>query len=89
MFGPGDYMLVLHYCANYDEYISINYFGANSQRKIKLKYNVHQINRGQFGELSKEESDQMSFVYEELAKAVQLASTITIDKMQKPDIQRG
>ncbi len=89
VFGPGDYMLVLHYCANYDEYISINYFGANSQRKIKLKYNVHQINRGQFGELSKEESDQMSFVYEELAKAVQLASTITIDKMQKPDIQRG
>ena len=66
------------------EHIYINYFGENSKQEIDLRYNITQ---GLSGETYKDKTpitpEQMTFVYDELVKAIELASTITIDNMQK------
>ena len=89
--GPKEYLTVLHYFDNKGdkesdkgEHIYINYFGENSKQEIDLRYNIT------LGLASKTDEDkipitskQMIFVYDELVKAIELASTITIDNMQK------
>lgn len=89
--GPEEYLNVLHYFDNKGdkesdkgEHIYINYFGENSKQEIDLRYNIT------LGLASKTDEDkmpitseQMSFVYDELVKATELASTITIDNMKK------
>ena len=89
--GPKEYLTVLHYFDNKGdkesdkgEHIYINYFGENSKQEIDLRYNITQ---GLSGETYKDKTpitpEQMTFVYDELVKAIELASTITIDNMQK------
>lgn len=92
--GPKEYLTVLHYFtdkgdkeSDKGEHIYINYFGENSKQEIDLRYNITQ---GLSGETYKEKTpitpEQMTFVYDELVKAIGLASTITIDNMKKKRI---
>lgn len=89
--GPREYFSVAHYFSNNGdkesdkgEHIYIDYSGKNSKQKIDLRYN---ITKGLSGESYKDKTpvtpEQMIFVYDELAKAIELASTITIDNMKK------
>ena len=89
--GPKEYLTVLHYFTDKEdkesdkgEHIYINYFGENSKQEIDLRYNITQ---GLSGETYKEKTpitpEQMTFVYDELVKAIGLASTITIHNMKK------
>ena len=92
----GYYLTVLHYFSDRSteendkgEHIYINYFGDNAKQKIDLRYNITLGLAGEtYGEKTPVTPEQKSFVYNELVKAVQLASTITIDNMKKRDIQK-
>ena len=95
-FGPQEYLDVLHYFTtigdketDIGEHIYISYSGENSKQKIDLRYN---ITKGLSGETYKDKTpittEQKVFVYNELVKATNLASRITIDNMQKKGIQK-
>ncbi len=95
-FGPQEYLDVLHYFTtigdketDIGEHIYISYSGENSKQKIDLRYN---ITKGLSGETYKDKTpittEQKFFVYNELVKATNLASRITIDNMQKKGIQK-
>lgn len=94
--GPDEYLTVLHYFSDRSteendkgEHIYINYFGDNAKQKIDLRYNITLGLAGEtYGEKTPVTPEQKSFVYNELVKAVELASTITIDNMKKRDIQK-
>lgn len=94
--GTKEYLTVLHYFSiegnketDKGEHIYINYFGDNSKQEIDLRYNITQ---GLSGETYKENRPitpkQKTFVYDELVKAIEFASTITLDNMKKRDIQK-
>lgn len=95
-FGQQEYLDVLHYFTaigdnetDIGEHIYISYSGENSKQKIDLRYNITQ---GLSGETYKDKTpitpEQKIFVYNELVKATNLASTITIDNMQKKGVQK-
>lgn len=95
-FGPQEYLDVLHYFTtigdketDIGEHIYISYSGENSKQKIDLRYN---ITKGLSGETYEDKTpittEQKVFVYNELVKATNLASRITIDNMQKKGIQK-
>lgn len=95
-FGLQEYLDVLHYFTtigdketDIGEHIYISYSGENSKQKIDLRYN---ITKGLSGETYKDKTpittEQKVFVYNELVKATNLASRITIDNMQKKGIQK-
>lgn len=95
-FGPKECLDVLHYFtaigdkeSDIGEHIYISYYGENPKQEIDLRYNITQ---GLFGETYKDKTpitpEQRIFVYNELVKATNLASTITIDNMQKKGVQK-
>ena len=88
---PEEYLTILH-CFDGDkeeesdrgEQIYINYFGEGSVQQIDLRYNITKEWSGKIGkEKTPITAEQKIFVYNELVKATNLASTITIDNMQK------
>ena len=94
--GPKEGLTVLHYFDNKGdkksdkgEHLYISYYGENSKQKVDLRYNITQ---GLSGETYKEKTpitpEQMIFVYAELVKAIELASTITIDNMKKKNYSK-
>lgn len=94
--GPDEYLTALHYFSDRSteendkgEHIYINYFGDNAKQKIDLRYNITLGLAGEtYGEKTPVTLEQKSFVYNELVKAVELASTITVDNMKKRNIQK-
>lgn len=86
-----EYMMVVHYFSNTGEkesekgeHIYIAHYGDNSKKNIDLRYN---LTMGLTGETYKDKCpvtlEQKQYIYDELVKAVDIASTITIDNMIK------
>lgn len=66
------------------EKIGIDYFGTDVLQKIDIRYNLTKGIAGPtYGEKAPITSEQATFVYEELLKAIRLASSITLDNMKK------
>lgn len=89
--GQGKYLSVLHYFSSEGnkesdkgEHIYIHYFGEDSEQEIDLRYNITQGLSGEtYGDKTPITLAQFTFIYNELVKAIELASTITIDNMRK------
>lgn len=88
--GDQQYLDVLHYYStrgeekDRGEVIYINYFGDNIPQEIDVRYNITQGIVGKTcGEKKSITLEQKKWIYDELLKAINLASTITIDNMQK------
>lgn len=89
-FGEEQYLSVLHYYStsgekkDRGEEIYINYFGDNVPQKIDIRYNITQGVVGKtYGEKTPITPEQKEWIYDELLKAIDLASTITLNNMQK------
>lgn len=89
--GEEQFLNVLHYYStnkidenDNGEFISINYWGKKIPQKIDIRYN---LTKGVAGETYDPKTpitpDKEKFVYDELLKAISLASTITFDNMKK------
>lgn len=94
--GEEQYLNVLHYYSTNEldendngEFISIDYWGKKIPQKIDIRYN---LTRGVAGETYDPKTpitpEQEKFVYDELLKAISLASTITLDNMKKKSIPK-
>lgn len=91
MLGPEEYLTVVHYFSDTscsrddrDEYILIDYSGDNAKQKVDLRYNITQGLAGEtYGSKFPVTSEQITFVYDELVKATELASKVTLDNMKK------
>lgn len=88
--GNQQYLSVLHYYStrveqdDIGEVIYINYFGDNIPQEIDVRYNItHGVVGKTYGEKSSITLEQKEWIYDELLKAINLASTITIDNMKK------
>lgn len=85
------YLTVLHYYSttgndenDKGEVIAIDYFGDNVPQKIDIRYNLTKGVAGEtYGEKTPITPEQKEFVYDELLKAIGMASSITIDNMKK------
>lgn len=92
--GTKEHLIVLHYFSDEGsketdkgECIYINYFGENSKQEIDLRYNITQGLAGEtYGDKIPITLEQFTFIYNELVKAIELASTITINNMRKPGL---
>lgn len=94
--GEEQYLNVFHYYSTDEsdenengEFISIDYWGKNIPQKIDIRYN---LTKGVAGETYAPKTpitpDQEKFVYDELLKAINLASSITLDNMKKKDTSK-
>lgn len=88
--GDQQYLVVSHsYSTMGDEaargeVICIDYFGENVSQKVDIEYNISKGIAGKtYGEKKNITIEQKEFIYDELLKAIDLASTITIDNMQR------
>lgn len=85
------YLNVLHYYSEKDdnglgkgEIIAIDYFGKNAKEKIDLRLNLTTGKAGPtYGPKGNATKEQIAFVYDELLKAIEYASSITIENMKK------
>lgn len=88
--GDQQYLEVLHYYSTSGEHkdrgegIYINYFGDNIPQEIDVRYNIPQGVVGKTcGERIPITLEQKEWIYEELLKAINLASSVTIENMKK------
>lgn len=94
--GEDQYLDVLHYYSTREtddndkgEFIAINYWGDNIPQKIDIRYNLTKgIAGSTYGQKTPIIPDQEKFVYDELLKAIELASSITLDNMKKKGIPK-
>lgn len=85
------YLMVLHYYSNTGndendkgEVIAVEYFGDKAPQRIDLRYNITKGVVGTtYGEKTPITPEQKEFIYDELVKAEEYASTITINNMRK------
>mgnify|MGYP007087038455 FL=1 len=86
--GSGDYLNVSHYFKN-SEYICIDYFGQNFKQKNEIRYDINQRAVLEENGLAVEATfEQLDYIYNELVKATELASTITINNMKKDNYSK-
>ena len=86
-----NYLDVIHYYytrGNSDSYngeiVSIHYWGKNAKDEIDIKLNITNGKIGAtHGDKISATPEQIAFVYDELLKATDYASSITIEKMKK------
>lgn len=91
--GPSEELMVCHYFkdigmeeSDIGEHICIKYFEEKSKREIDLRYNITQGLVGNtYGKKAPITPEQKVFIYNELVKAIELASTITIDNMKRKE----
>lgn len=91
--GESQYFTVLHYFStrgerenDKGEEIYINYFGDNVPQEIDLRYNItHNVAGATYKEKTPITPEQKEFVYDELLKATELASSITLSNMKKQE----
>lgn len=89
--GENQYLIVLHYYSitendenDTGEVIAVEYLGDNVPQKIDIRYNLTKGVAGTtYGEKKSITPEQKEFVYDELLKAIGMASSITIDNMKK------
>lgn len=94
--GSEEYLSVVHYFSDSacfqedrDEHIFIEYFGDNVKQKVDLRYNITQGLAGEtYGSKFPVTSEQIAFVYDELVKATEFASKVTIDNMRKNEHEK-
>lgn len=85
------YLVVSHYYStagsdenDKGEVITIDYYGDNVPQEIDIRYNLTKGVAGKtYGERTPITLEQKEFVYDELLKAIGMASSITIDNMKK------
>lgn len=85
------YLVVSHYYStagsdenDKGEVITIDYYGDNVPQEIDIRYNLTKGVAGKtYGERTPITPEQKEFVYDELLKAIGMASSITIDNMKK------
>ncbi len=94
--GEGEYLQILHYfttSGNFEsdkgEVIAINYFGKNVKEEIDLRFNLTNGKAGKtYEDKTPATQEQLSFVYNELLKAINYATSITIDNMRKEKVKQ-
>jgi len=94
--GEEQYLTVIHYFSTsrgYEnsngEVIVIKYHGDNIPQEIDIRYNITKGIAGTtYGEKLPVTPEQKEFVYDELLKAIEIASSITINNMKKKDNPR-
>lgn len=90
-FEKNRYLVVSHYYStagsdenDKGEVITIDYYGDNVPQEIDIRYNLTKGVAGKtYGERTPITLEQKEFVYDELLKAIGMASSITIDNMKK------
>lgn len=95
-FGEDQYLDVLHYYSTREtdendrgEFIAINYWGDNVPQEIDIKYNLTKSVAGSTRDQKTPITpDQEKIFYDELLKAIGLASSITLDNMKKKCIPK-
>lgn len=88
-FGKKDYLQISHYftgncddSADRGEGIAIYYGGKNSNNKQDIRFNITNGTIGTTrGEKKLATPGQIAFIYDELLKAIEYASSVTIDNM--------
>lgn len=84
-----NYFIVLHYYSTIDEGEIIEIIHYNMPHKMDIKYNLTKGVIGTtYGEKKPITSEQKEYIYNELLKANILASSITINNMQKKDYSK-
>ena len=95
--GEENYLTVLHYFSTHGNYesdkgevIAIDYFGDNVKDKIDIRLNITNGKAGKtYVDKITATPEQIAFVYDELLKAIDYASNITIKNMkQKPKTRK-
>ena len=94
--GEEQYLDVLHYYSTkkseYNaegEVIAIDYWGDNVEQKIDVRYNLTSGTIGEtYGEKFPITPIQEKYIYNELLKVIELASSVTIDNMKKESVKR-
>lgn len=89
--GDNQYLCVLHYFSGKEncesdkgEIVAIDYFGDNMEQKIDIRFNITNCKVGKtYGDKVNATPEQIAFIYDELLKATDYASSITIENMKE------
>lgn len=89
--SEGQYLTFSHYFSTVavaeedkGEFIVVDYWGNDQSQKFDIRYNITQGIAGEtYGEKTPITPEQKKWIYNELLKAINYASTVTIANMQK------
>jgi len=93
--GEEQYLTILHNYSTKEadenengEFIAINYWGKNTPQKVDIRYNLTKCIFSSKNQKMPITPEQEKFVYDELLKAIGLASSITLDNMKKKSVSK-